>query len=161
MTHYTPNAGISSLRKAIVKNLKSKYNLMLQDNQIVVTAGAVNALMIALLAVVNKGEEVLIPDPAWPNYEIMLSILGVISKRCYLHPRKNFKPDLSQLEQLITKKSKAILVNSPHNPTGAVIEKELMIKIVEFAKKHTVYIISDEVYDEITFNKKNILVLKV
>lgn len=154
-THYTPNAGTLSLRRAIVNHLQNKYNLSIEVDQIAVTAGAVNALMISLLAVVDEGEEVLIPDPAWPNYEIMLSILGAVPKRYELDPSSDFKPDFSQLDKLITHKTKAILVNSPNNPTGVVYEKEILIKMIEFAKKYNLYIISDEVYDEITFDRKH------
>lgn len=155
ITHYTPNAGLISLRESIVEHLQYKYGLNLDTDQVVVTAGAVNALMLSIMAIVDSGEEVLIPDPAWPNYEMMLIIRGAVPKRYQLNPENGFIPDVEQLERLVTKKTKAILINSPGNPTGAVFDERTIKKLVEFASKYDLYVISDEVYDEIVFEDKH------
>src|SRR5699024_10156615 len=96
-------------------------------------------------------EEVLIPDPSWPNYESILFMQGSIPVKYDLKPDNNFIPDFSQLETLVTNKTKAIMINSPNNPTGAVYSKETILALIQFAKRHNLYVISDEVYDEITF----------
>src|SRR5699024_2663309 len=133
--------------------LHYKYGLETSEKEVVVTAGAVNALTISLMAIVNKKEEVLIPDPSWPNYENILFMQGSIPVKYDLKPDNNFIPDFSQLETLVTNKTKAIMINSPNNPTGAVYSKETILALIHFAKRHNLYVISDEVYDEITFDK--------
>lgn len=157
-THYAPNAGLTSLRESIVDHMKTKYNLDTTVNNVAVTAGAVNALMVSLLAIVDRGEEVLIPDPAWPNYEMMLKVQGAIPKRYELLPERNFTPDVTKLDRLVTEKTKAIMINSPGNPTGAVYDKNTLKEIIKFAKRHDLYVISDEVYDEIVFEEEHVCV---
>lgn len=155
VTHYTPNAGLVSLRETIKSNLKKKYDLHIDKEQIAVTAGAVNALMVSFLAIVNPGDEVLIPDPGWPNYEMMLSIIGAVPKRYELNPEKNFTLDVDYLNKLVTDKTKAILINSPANPTGTVFSEAVTEELILFATTHNLYAISDEVYDDLIFEKKH------
>lgn len=155
VTHYTPNAGLISFREAIVRHSKKKYDLSINTEQVAVTAGAVNALMVSLLAIVNRGDEVLIPDPGWPNYEMMLSIIGATPVRYELNSEKKFIPNIDQLNSLVTNKTKVILINSPSNPTGAVFSKTIIEKLIQFASTHNLYIISDEVYDDLIFEKEH------
>ncbi|NEU29847.1 aminotransferase class I/II-fold pyridoxal phosphate-dependent enzyme [bacterium LRH843] len=155
-THYTPNAGLTSLREAIVKDLKQRYDIDANAKQTAVTAGAVNALMISLLAIVDPDEEVLIPDPAWPNYELMLRMQGSIARKYTLDADRGFLPDLSELESLVNSKTKAILINTPGNPTGAVFHETKIKELLDFATRHDLYLISDEVYDGIVFEEKHI-----
>lgn len=155
ITHYTPNAGLSTLRSSIVEHMKKKYGLLINKDQIAVTAGAVNALMISFLTIVNTGEEVLVPNPGWPNYEMMLSIIGATPKQYELSPKRNFIPDIKQLERMVTDKTKAILINTPSNPTGAVFSKKVIKELIHFASKYDLYVISDEVYDELIFENEH------
>ncbi len=152
ITHYTPNAGLLSLRETIVEDMKRKYNVNTSVDEIVVTTGAVTALMVAMLALVDQGEEVLIPDPAWPNYEIMALMQGAKPVPYPLKAEQGFIPDISQLETLVTEKTKAIMINTPGNPTGAVFTQKEIIDLLEFARKHDLFVISDEVYDGIIFD---------
>ncbi|NEU29550.1 pyridoxal phosphate-dependent aminotransferase [bacterium LRH843] len=160
MTHYTPNAGLSSLRQSIVRHLNRKYDLVIDPKAIVVTPGAVTALNATLLATVNSGEEVLIPDPSWPNYEQMLLGQGAIPVRYTLDPKSNFGLDVEELEGKVTTNTKAIIINSPGNPTGAVFSEREIKELITFANKHKLLVISDEVYDGIVFEGEHINPLK-
>ncbi|WP_289137062.1 pyridoxal phosphate-dependent aminotransferase [uncultured Brevibacillus sp.] len=155
-THYTANAGLISLRSSIADHLKRQYEIQVNTDQIVVTAGAVNALVATVLSLVESGEEVLIPDPGWPNYEQIILSQESIPKRYKLLPDSGFVPDIAELEQVVTPKTKAIIINSPGNPTGGVLSEENIKDLLAFASKHDLYIISDEVYDGIVFEDKHI-----
>jgi len=155
-TRYTHNLGLLSLREAIVRFLNRRYGLDLEVGQIVVTSGAVTALAVSLLVLVEPGEEVLIPDPSWPDYEQKVLIQGAIPRRYELKPEYEFLPIISELEGLVTRKTKAILINSPGNPTGAVFDEGTIKEILAFASGHDLYVISDEVYDLIVFEGKHL-----
>lgn len=155
-THYTANAGLISLRSSIADHLKRQYEIQVNTDQIVVTAGAVNALVATVLSLVESGEEVLIPDPGWPNYEQIILSQESIPKRYKLLPDSGFVPDIAELEQVVTPKTKAIIINSPGNPTGGVLSEENIKDLLAFASKHDLYVISDEVYDGIVFEDKHI-----
>ncbi|AQQ54179.1 pyridoxal phosphate-dependent aminotransferase [Planococcus lenghuensis] len=158
---YTANAGIPSLRKAIVNRMQSKYGVEIGLNNVVVSPGAVAALNIVLLSIVDVGEEVLIPDPAYPNYDSLIRIQNAIPKYYPTDPNNEYLPELDKLEDMITEKTKAIIVNSPSNPTGAVLEKDTYKKLIEIARKRNIYIISDEIYDELVYEKDHISALSV
>lgn len=155
-THYTPNAGLSTLRSSIVRYLNKQYAIDVDADQIVVTPGAVTALAVTLLALVDTKEEVLLPDPGWPNYEQMVNGQGAIPIRYPLNPEHGFVPNVEELEKLVTHKTKAIMINSPGNPTGGVLEEKHVREIVAFASKHDLYVISDEVYDGIVFEGEHV-----
>lgn len=150
-THYTPNIGLLSLRESLVVHLNRKYALSTIVEEVVVTPGAVNALAVCLLTLVDAGEEVLIPDPGWPNYEQMILSQESNPVRYRLDSKNGFKPDISHLEEVVTKNTRVLLVNTPGNPTGAVLNEDDIKGLLEFASKYDLYVISDEVYDGIVF----------
>lgn len=155
-TKYTPVPGYITLRKAIQEDFNKDYNTSIDINEIIVTSGAVCAITAALMAIADHGDEVLMPDPAWPVYEMILIAQGFTPVSYKLEPDAGFTPNWSELESRITDKTKAIMVNSPSNPTGAVYDEATVKKIIEFAQKHDLYIISDEVYDSIIFDGKHV-----
>ncbi|MFE8698428.1 pyridoxal phosphate-dependent aminotransferase [Cytobacillus sp. FJAT-53684] len=155
-THYTSNAGLDSLRRQLAIHLQKQYELNIDKTNIIVTPGAVTALNVSLLALVDSGEEVLIPDPGWPNYEQMILNQEAIPVRYNLIPENGFIPDFDHLEKVVTNKTKVMMINTPGNPTGGIFDKETIQKILLFAKKHDLYIISDEVYDGIIFDGKHV-----
>ena len=155
-TRYTHNLGLLSLREAIVKFLNKNYGLNLDVSQIVVASGAVTALAVSFLVLVEPGEEVLIPDPSWPDYEQKILIHGAIPRRYELRPEHEFLPVIDDLERLITPKTKVILINSPGNPTGAVFHEGKIKEILTFASRHDLYVISDEVYDLIVYEGRHL-----
>jgi aspartate aminotransferase/aminotransferase len=148
-TKYTPNAGIDSLRQAIVDKLVEDNGLDVSMENIVVTTGGVGGMTSAILATVQAGEQVLLPDPGWPNYESATRFIGAVPVRYPLKPESGFQPDLDALDDLVTDATKLILINSPSNPTGAVLPRETVNALFEFAQRHDLYLLSDEVYEHI------------
>lgn len=150
-THYTSNAGLDSLRRQLALYLQKQYQLNIDSSNVIVTPGAVTALNVSLLSLVDPYEEVLIPDPGWPNYEQMILSQGAIPVRYNLIPQDGFLPDFAQLEKVVTSKTKVLMINTPGNPTGGIFDKDTILKLLSFVKRHNLYLISDEVYDGIIF----------
>jgi len=155
-TKYTAVPGYKSLREAIRDDLYKNYKLSIGIDEITVASGAITAIAASLLAIADPGDEVLIPDPAWPVYEMLLISQGFVPVRYKLDAERDFTPDFSEMESLITEKSKIIMINTPGNPTGAVYSEETIKKLMEFAVKHDLYVISDEVYESIVFEGKHV-----
>ncbi|GAG94990.1 unnamed protein product, partial [marine sediment metagenome] len=152
-THYTPNAGLPELREAIAEKLSNENSIPIASyEQVAVTPGGINALYLALLATVNPGEEVLIPDPAWTQYVSMVKLAGGIPIPYSLKEENEFQINLDELQEMTNEKTRAILVNSPCNPTGAVWDRQRVEQCVRFAEQNDLVIISDEIYDKIIFD---------
>ncbi len=151
-TQYTSSKGIPDLVEAIAKKVTEKNGFPAEPKNIVCSPGAVCSIMSSLLAVVDHGDEVLIPDPAWPNYISQMAVIGSVGIRYPLIPSLGFKIDFDALEKLVTPKTKAMIINTPGNPTGAVFKPETVERIVEFANRHDLYVIADEVYEDILFD---------
>jgi len=150
-TKYTSNAGLLSLREQIVSKLRTVNGLDVRVENVVVTTGAVGGLATALMAIVEPGEEVLIPDPGWPNFEMMVTCSHAVPRLYPLYAGDGFWPRIEVLEELVTSRPKAMIVNSPSNPTGAVFPYELVKALVDFAVRHDLYLIADEVYEQLVF----------
>jgi aspartate/methionine/tyrosine aminotransferase len=151
-TKYTENRGLPSLREAISAKLSARNGIEASPDQIVVTTGGVTALFETLIALVEPGEAILVSDPAWPNYEMMAAVVGAVPLRYPLDRGADFEPDLDQLAELAgDPRAKVIVVNSPGNPTGAVWRRTTLERVLEIAREHDLYLLSDEVYDEIVF----------
>jgi aspartate aminotransferase len=156
-TKYTANAGTAALREAIAGKLAARNGLDVAPDAIVVTHGAVNALLTSLMVLVEPGEGILVPDPGWPNYEMMATMLGAEAVRYRLEPATGYEPDLDRLAELAgTPGAKVLLVNSPANPTGAVWRPETVRRVVEIARENRLYVLSDEVYEEIVFEGEHV-----
>ncbi len=154
-TRYTPSAGIPELREAIARKVTEKNGFAIRPSQVVVSPGAVCSIYTTLQALVEPGDEVLIPDPGWPNYMMQMGCIAARGVRYPLDSKNGFQIDFDALEKMVTPKTKLLLLNTPGNPTGAVYPPETIRKIVEFARKHDIYILSDEVYEEILFDGKH------
>lgn len=155
-TKYTPNAGILSLREAIAAKLLRVNGDEVSPERITVTHGAVSGLMASIMAVAQAGDDLLLPDPGWPNYHLMAQALGIRARFYRLRTEKGFLPDPEEIASLITPRTKAIVVNTPSNPTGAVFPEVLVRHIVEVADRHDLWIISDEVYEQIIFEGSHV-----
>jgi aspartate/methionine/tyrosine aminotransferase len=155
-TKYTPNAGLLSLRQQIVSKLRTVNGLDVGTQNVVVTTGAVGGLATALMAVVEPGDEVLIPDPGWPNFEMMVTCSHAAPRLYPLYAGDGFWPRIEVLEELVTSRSKAMIINSPCNPTGAVFSEELVEDLVDFAARHDLYLIADEVYEQLVFEAEHV-----
>jgi Aspartate/tyrosine/aromatic aminotransferase len=153
LTHYTSSAGLPQLREAIARKLRVENTLSYDPmKQIAVTNGGTGALALTFLALLNPGDRVLIPDPGWTNYKPMIIAAGGEAIGYPLRRVDGFKPNISEIEAMVTDRTKVIVVNTPSNPTGAVYDKDLLGELVELAVKKNLYIVSDEVYEKVVFD---------
>lgn len=151
--HYTSNYGAPELREAIARKLLVENGIQINpDNEVIVTVGANEALLLAMLALLDPGDEVLIPDPIWLHYFYCARLAEAQPVHVPLREENRFQFDLSDLERAITPKAKMIVVNSPHNPSGAVLDKETLEAIARIAIKHDLLVISDEIYEKIIYD---------
>ncbi|MBN1294893.1 MAG: pyridoxal phosphate-dependent aminotransferase [Candidatus Latescibacteria bacterium] len=150
-TKYTNSAGIPELRQAIAQKVIKKNGYNVGPQNVVVSPGAVCSMFTTLLSLVDPGEEVLLPDPGWPNYTMQMSCIGANPVYYPLDQTRGFQIDFDILEKLITQKTKVLVLNTPGNPTGAVITREAIEKSVELARKYDLFLISDEIYEDIIF----------
>lgn len=155
-TKYTPNAGVSSLREAIVDKLRKCNGIEASIDNVTVTAGGVCAIATSLLALMEPGEEILIPELSWPDYDMIIAVNGWKPRRYPLLKENGFLPDLDALRRLINDRTKVLMVNSPSNPTGAVFPREIQQEMLEIAKEHDLYLLSDETYDQIVFDGEHV-----
>src|SRR5918997_7075671 len=151
-TRYAPNAGIPELREALADKVARRNGYEARPDQVVVTQGGIQALYLVLRALLEPGDEVLLPDPAWPNFRMIAHLLGARVLSYPLVAGGDFLPRLEDLERLVTPRTRAMLVNSPSNPLGTVLPGELVEKLLAFARRHGLWFISDEVYDEVVFD---------
>lgn len=158
-TKYTPNAGFMPLRKAISDRLNNDYKLALKPENTVVTTGGVQAIANAVRVLTEIGDEVLLPDPGWPNYENIIMSTGAVPVRYTLTPENGFLPSFEELKKLITPKTKVLIVNTPSNPLGVIFPEKIMKEIVSFVKENDLFLISDEVYEKIVFKGKHVSAL--
>lgn len=146
-THYTPNAGILPLRQAIAKRAKTKNNVDLNpEDEIIVTGSGMEALILTMMAIINPGDEIIVSNPYWSNYVSQIRMCGGIPKLVDVYEEDGFAYNPDNLRKAINKNTKAILLNSPANPTGGVVERDVLEEIAAIAKKYDLLVISDEVY---------------
>ena len=151
-TFYTHTQGILSLREQIVAKLARVNGIESSTERIAIGPGGVGAIAAVLAAVVEPGDEVLLPDPGWPNYGMMMAWTSARSVFYPCPPSAGFQPDLDALESLITARTKVLVVNSPNNPTGAVYPKRTIAELIELAQRHNLWLLSDECYDQIVLD---------
>lgn len=152
-TKYTSNAGVIELRRVLAEKLKKDNGIEADpENELIVTTGAGEAIVLTLLALVNDGDEVIIPNPSWPNY---LGHIATVSGKAVLVEtleEEGFSLKAEAVKKAITDKTKVIIVNSPSNPTGAIIPKEELIEIGKIAKENDIVIVSDEPYEKLIYD---------
>lgn len=161
-TKYTPTSGVLELRKAICNKLKNDNKLEYNPSQIIVSTGAKQSLANAFMAILNPGDEVIIPVPYWVSYPELVELAE--GKAVYVQTGEeyNYKYTIEALEKVVTDKTKVILLNSPNNPTGTIYSKEELSEIAEFAKKYDLIIVSDEIYEKLIYdNKKHISIASI
>lgn len=148
-TRYGPNGGLLSLRELLRDKLLRVNQIDAGVDEIVVTPGGMNALYSSFAVLLEPGDEVLLPTPGFPNMDEMVRLLGGVPRFYHLRPSAGFLPELDEVAALVTDRTKVMFVNSPCNPTGRVYGHELVRRVVEFANRHDIWLISDEVYDEL------------
>jgi aspartate/methionine/tyrosine aminotransferase len=156
-TTYTANKGLVEVRASIAAKLKTVNGIDAPVDDIVITAGAVNALMETLATLVSPGDRILIPDPGWPNYQMMADVLSAQAVLYPLLPEEGYLPDLDRLDELArTSGATVLMINSPGNPTGAVFPRDVMERLVDLAARHGMYLLSDECYEQVVFEGEHV-----
>lgn len=151
LTHYTPNAGVIELRKAIAEYHANDLNPD-PESEVMVSCGATEAIQMALFSIVNPGDEVIIITPAWPNYFGQIGMTGAKIVEVAALEENDFIINVDDLKQSFTSKTKAIILNSPSNPTGAVIDKDTCKALADLLREKECYVIADEVYSRLVYD---------
>jgi aspartate aminotransferase len=152
-THYTMSAGIQPLREAIVEKVRRDNQLPISHpDQAVVTSGAMHALYLVFRALLDPGDEVILPSPMWTEIAENIRLGGGVPVRCPLDAEHAMAYTAQNIERCITPATRAIFINTPHNPTGAVIDRAELAAIVDLAVRHGLYIVSDEAYEHVIFD---------
>jgi aspartate aminotransferase len=151
-TKYTPSGGIKELKEAIVLKFKKDQQLDFSPENIIVTSGAKHALYLAFQSLINPGDEVIIPTPYWVSYPEQVKLAGGIPVFIEGAEENGFKITPEQLERAVTAKTRALILNSPSNPTGMIYSEEELRAIAEVCLKHRLVVISDEIYEKLVYN---------
>ncbi|MGC5223199.1 pyridoxal phosphate-dependent aminotransferase [Micromonospora sp. DT81.3] len=151
-TRYTANGGIPALRRAIVEKLARDNAVHVDSDDVWVTVGATQALHQAMAVVLSPGDEVLVPDPGYTTFTMNAHMLSARPVGYPLDPDRAFQPDIAGLGALVTERTRAIIVNSPSNPLGSTFDEDTLAGILAFARRHDLWVISDEVYEQFTWD---------
>lgn len=156
-TGYTANAGLWELREALAAHLARLYGVHYDpQTEIVLTVGVSEALFLALAALLDPGDEVLLPTPCFVAYPAMITLAGGVPVEVPLRAEDAFQPNIAALARHLTPRTKAILINYPHNPTGAAAHREAMEALARFAVEHDLVVISDEIYDQLVYGTAHV-----
>jgi len=151
-THYPPSGGYEDLRSAVAQKYSKKTGIDYGLENVIITSGSTQGLFHTFFSTLNPGDEVIVPDPYYPNYLGQFHLAGVNVRFVPVREESGFRLQVEDLENTLTSKTKAVLINSPNNPTGAVLEEEDLVKIADFAIRNDLVVVSDEVYDEIIYD---------
>jgi aminotransferase len=155
LTAYTSNYGLPALREAIALRLRRENSIPVDpDTQIIVTVGSNEAIFMAMLATLNPGDEVLIPNPSWLHYFYCAELAGAKVVSVPLREENAFQLDPDDLERRVTRRTRMLVINSPHNPTGAVFSRAVIQAIASFVEKHRLLLLSDEIYDKMIYDSQ-------
>ena len=150
-TRYIPNAGLGELRQAVARKFEMETGSATEASNVLITHGAMMGVATAFFTLLEPGDEILLPDPGWPNYEMSAQLTGARIKRYPLRIEQSFIPKPDEIESLISERTKALLLCSPSNPTGQVYDRSLMDALVAIARNHDLYLVSDEIYHDMVY----------
>jgi len=150
-THYAPSGGLLELKEEVAVKYRNTMGLEYGPENVIITAGSTQGLLHSFLGSLNPGDSILLPDPYYPNYLGQFHLAGIDPVTVPVREDKGFRLQAEDIKKSITSSTKAILINSPNNPTGAVLNREDLAEIAEVVKKHDLTVISDEVYDNILY----------
>lgn len=150
---YTSNFGTAELREEIAKKLERENHILYTPTEILVTVGLSEAVFAVLAAILDEGDEILVPDPVWLNYINVPRFLGAVPVSYSLHEETGFQMNLQEIKEKITPKTKAIVLVTPNNPTGGVLEKDVLQDVAAIAQKNNLLVISDEIYERLIYDK--------
>lgn len=152
-TKYTPASGTEELKEAVCKKFKSFNNLDYNKNQIVISNGGKHSLTNVFETILNPGDEVLIPSPYWLSYPEIVKLAYGVPVFVESGKEHNYKVTRKQLQEAVTEKTKALIINTPNNPTGMIYTREELQEIADFAIKNDIYVVSDEMYENLIYGK--------
>lgn len=155
-TNYNPNGGIPPLRRALVEKLAVENRIPADIEQVWVTIGGTQAIHLAMQLTLSAGDELLIPDPGYTTFTMSARMLDARPVPYSLTPERGFLPDMEELEALVTPRSRMLIVNSPSNPLGAVFPRAVLEDLLAFARRHDLWILSDEVYEHFTWGEQHV-----
>src|SRR5438445_693546 len=151
-THYTPSAGVPELREAIAEYLRTRRGVKADPADVIVTPGAKPIMFYALLALLDAGDEAIYPDPGFPIYSSMIEFAGARGVPLPLREANDFQPDLDELRRLVGPRTKVLVLNSPHNPTGGVLGEDAIREIASVARERDLWVLADEIYGELVYD---------
>lgn len=151
-THYAPNAGTTELREAVAAKYRKQYWEGYTKDHVIITVGAMEGLFLAMMTLLDPGDEILVPDPCFPNYYGQASCIGARAVPVPTYEEYDYRIQAADIEKTVTPRTRAILLNSPCNPTGAVLTKEDILAIAKVAKTHDLWVLTDEPYDAIVYD---------
>lgn len=160
-THYTPSNGILPLRESIARYMSRTRGLEFHPDEVVMTPGGKPIMFYAIIALVDEGDEVIYPNPGFPIYESMIKFMGGKPVPIPLKEDKGFAFDPEDLKKLITPKTKLLIMNTPQNPTGGILKKEVIEKIAEIIKDKDIWVLSDEIYSRLIFTGDHFSITQV
>src|SRR5438552_15008693 len=160
-THYGPSAGLPALREAIADYITETRGVAVGAENVVVSPGAKPVIFAALAALVNPGDEVIYPSPGYPIYESLADWLGAKTVPARLREENGWRYDVDELASLITRRTKALILNSPQNPTGGMLLREDMEAIARLAERNDLWVITDEIYSQIVFDEPFVSILSM
>lgn len=152
LTKYTPSGGLPALKEAIIEKFKRDNQLEYKPNEIIVGVGAKHVLYTLFQVILNDGDEVIIPTPYWVSYPEQVKLAGGVPVYIETTSEQNYKITAEQLKNAITDKTKAVIINSPSNPTGMIYTREELEEIAKVALEHNILIVSDEIYEKLVYN---------
>jgi aspartate/methionine/tyrosine aminotransferase len=150
-THYTPASGIFEAREAVAGFVNRTLKTDVDPSEVVLVPGSKNVLLFTLLACIEPGDEVILPDPGYPAYASQVNFIGGVPKPVRLREESGFRMDLDELESLVTPKTKMLIVNTPQNPTGGVLTADDVKFVCDLAHKHDLLVVSDEIYSQLVY----------
>jgi aspartate aminotransferase len=150
-THYTPASGIFEAREAVANFVSRTLKTSVDPSEVVLVPGSKNVLLFTLLACIEPGDEVILPDPGYPAYASQVNFIGAVAKTVTLREETGFRMDLDELASLVTPKTRMLIVNTPQNPTGGVLTEEDVKFVCDLAHKHDLLLVSDEIYSQLVY----------
>ena len=150
-THYTPASGIFEAREAVAGFVSRTLKTEVDPTEVVLVPGSKNVLLFTLLACIEPGDEVILPDPGYPAYASQVNFIGGLVKTVTLREESGFRMDLDELASLVTPKTRMLIVNTPQNPTGGVLTEEDVKFVCDLAHKHDLLVVSDEIYSQLVY----------
>ena len=160
-THYTPAAGIPAVREAVAAYLSRTRRIRVEADQVVVVPGSKNILMFAMLALVNPGDEVIYPDPGYPIYESLARFVGARLRPIGLREENEFRFDMDEFRSLLSPRTRLVILKSPHNPCGSVLEKPDLQAIAEAVLPTRAFVLADEIYSRIVYSGEHATIAAV